>query len=113
MQKIIKLTSWDIGFERTGETAELLTSLRYFDVVPSILLETHCWCNIWTLSDDFSCVGVEGGVDKGVELLEYSDDANDDVSDGNVASVQYEPSDSPSLLEKKTKWIYYKAMTHK
>lgn len=77
----------------------------------------------------FSCIGVVGGEDDGVELSdddeddakefiedEYDakeedndvdemekgddtkDDEDDDISDdGNVASVQYEPSDSPSL----------------
>lgn len=58
-----------------------------------------------------SCTGVVGGVDDGLESSD--DDADDDnedgeenigdfdaISDGNVAKVQYEPSDSPSLFKK-------------
>lgn len=69
----------------------------------------------------FSCIGVVGGEGEGVELSDDDDDAeeimmeeddaddieeDDDTKDdededisnvGNVASVQYEPSDSPSL----------------
>lgn len=37
---------------------------------------------------------MEGGVEDG---LLFSED--DEVSDGNVAKVQYEPSDSPSLTK--------------
>lgn len=58
-----------------------------------------CFCTFFGLSWS----GVDGGDGVGVELvLSDDDDADDDeLSDGNVASVQYEPSDSPSLERNK------------
>lgn len=43
-----------------------------------------------------SCKGVDGGDVAGVEFS----DEEERFSDGKVASVQYEPSDSPSLSKK-------------
>lgn len=53
-----------------------------------------CFCTTFL---GFSWRGVEGGDDDG-EL--FSDDDDDEVSEGNVAKVQYEPSDSPSLSKR-------------
>jgi hypothetical protein len=46
-----------------------------------------------------SCKGVDGGEVVGVEFS----DEEERFSDGKVASVQYEPSDSPSLKFQKIK----------
>lgn len=53
-------------------------------------------CCVLCIFRGFSCIGVAGGEGDGVEL------SDEEFSDGNVANVQYEPSDSPSLKRNKT-----------
>lgn len=52
-------------------------------------------CCVLCIFRGFSCIGVAGGEGDGVEL------SDEEFSDGNVANVQYEPSDSPSLEKQK------------
>lgn len=80
------LTSLVVGLTRSDAT-DILKLFRCLGG-PSKIYRC-CFCTFL----GFSCNGVVGGDDEGVEL---SDD-EDELSDGNVAKVQYEPSDSPSL----------------
>lgn len=89
---IIKLTSRGIDLSRSDAKGMLEPFFCFWG--PKV----EYFCCLCTFVC-FSWRGVDGGVEEGVLL------SDDEVSDGNVAKVQYEPSDSPSLTNLKKKVI--------